>query len=237
MLPPLFRAQAGHKIISFNEADSDFVGSRTRWDPVFAGGAIVQFLITDPAARPPSVTKDVDAVLEIGSYGEFCDVEEVLRKAGFRRPLGDDVPIVAWLWKGRRVDFLPHRSVPHMPNPNRFFPDVLTDACRRKVEGGRFAWIASAPTFVATKFEAFFARGQGDYLLSKDIEDILAVVDGREEFIAELGDASYELAAFLRECFSELHISRQFQDALSYLITDDGRDRVVLDRLARISRL
>ena len=40
-------------------------GSRKKWDPVFTGGAIVGLLLSDPAARPPSKTKDIDLVLEI----------------------------------------------------------------------------------------------------------------------------------------------------------------------------
>jgi hypothetical protein len=37
----------------------------------------------------------------------------------------------------------------------------------------------SAPYFLATKLEAFDGRGSGDYLTSHDIEDLVAVIDGR----------------------------------------------------------
>ncbi len=62
----------------------------------------------------------------------------------------------------------------------------------------RWAWRASAPCFLATKFEAFYSRGGGDYLLSKDIEDILAVVDGRLELIEELRRYDRDVREFVR---------------------------------------
>jgi len=47
-----------------------------------------------------------------------------------------------------------------------------------------------APYFLATKLEAFDGRGKGDYLSSHDIEDIVAVLDGRPEILDELLKAS-----------------------------------------------
>ncbi len=39
--------------------------------------------------------------------------------------------------------------------------------------------IVTAPYFLATKLDAFRGRGKGDYFGSNDLEDIVAVVDGR----------------------------------------------------------
>ncbi len=233
LFPPLFKKQAARRIVSFGDSfeESD---RRTRWDPVFTGGGIVQFLITDPAAPPASMTKDVDAVIEIASYGDYTEIETALRVAGFEQSFQDKAAIVAWYWKGRRVDILPHKPFPLIPTTNQWFPWVLEDAVRFEVLRGQFAWIASAPSFLATKFEAFFSRGGGDYVQSKDIEDILAVVDGRVELASEINDASMEVALFLRKCFSDLLSSRPFMECLHYLIPDDGREAVVIDRLKRI---
>jgi hypothetical protein len=46
-----------------------------------------------------------------------------------------------------------------------------------------------APHFLATKFEAFNDRGEGDVYVSHDLEDILTVVDGRDELADELARA------------------------------------------------
>jgi hypothetical protein len=233
MLPPLFRARAARRIVSFGEVDEN-PHVRTRWNPVFTGGGIVHMLITDLAAPPASQTKDVDAVIEIASYGDFVEMEEVLRDAGFKQIFTDQAAIVAWYWKGRRIDFLPHRPI-HM-RANRWFPSVLADAVRMELGNGKCAWIASAPSFLATKFEAFFSRGGGDYLRSKDIEDILAVIDGRDTLLSEIVACSPDVRAFVSKCTSDLLNVRSFMDSLPYLITDNGRETVVIERMQLIAR-
>ena len=45
--------------------------------------------------------------------------------------------------------------------------------------------LVAATCFVATKLVAFLDRGKGDYLESHDLEDVLAVVDGRPALVDE----------------------------------------------------
>jgi hypothetical protein len=45
-----------------------------------------------------------------------------------------------------------------------------------------FVVLAGSVAFVATKLEAFASRGGGDFLTSHDLEDVLNIVDGREEY-------------------------------------------------------
>ena len=45
--------------------------------------------------------------------------------------------------------------------------------------------MVTAPVFLATKLEAFRGRGQGDFLFSHDLEDLMAVVDGRAALVEE----------------------------------------------------
>ena len=162
LLPPLFKKQDMAPWPSlFDEPDSL---RRDRRDPVFTGGAVVGLLISDPAAPPPSRTKDIDIVLEITGYGEFVAMEQMLRQAGFTQSWLDNVPVVAWLWKGIRVDFLPHKPT-DMMKTNRWFPHLIDEAERIEVLPNRFAWCASAPCFIATKIEAFFSRGKNDLSL------------------------------------------------------------------------
>jgi hypothetical protein len=203
---------------------------RGRWEPVFTGGGIVSLLLTDPAAPPPSRTKDVDLVLEIASYAEFAGMEMALRSAGFTQTWMDNAPIVAWRWKGVRVDFLPHKPIELMQT-NRWFPFLIEDAERVEVMTGQFAWRASAPCFLATKFEAFFSRGRGDYVMSKDIEDIIAIVDGRPELVNEIQICALDVRGFVAESCRDLLAERRFMDCLPQIVPDDAREMVVTGRL------
>ncbi len=208
-------------------------GHRRKWDPVFTGGGIVGLLLTDSAAPPPSRTKDVDIVLEIANYGEFVGMEEVLRRTGFTQSSQDRAVIVAWQWKGVRVDFLPHLPMELMQS-NRWFPFLVEEAERVEVTDGKFAWRASAPCFIATKFEAFYSRGKGDYLSSKDIEDIVAVIDGRIEILDEIEFCAHDVRGFVSQSCRQLLADKRFMDSLPQIVPDDRREAVVEGRLRKL---
>ena len=46
---------------------------------VFVGGCVTGLLITEPAAPPVRVTKDVDAIVEILSLTEYHALERLIR--------------------------------------------------------------------------------------------------------------------------------------------------------------
>lgn len=232
MLPRVFgRQELAAWPSPFDEPDEM---RRRRRDPVFTGGAVVGLLITDPAAPPPSRTKDIDVVLEIAGYGEFAAMEQSLRQAGFTQNWLDNAPVVAWYWRGIRVDFLPHKPM-EMMKTNRWFPYLIDEAERIEVAREKFAWCASAPCFIATKLEAFFSRGKGDYLTSKDMEDTLAVIDGREELVDDIRITAPEVSGFIAASFRELMGSERFMECIPRIVPEDAREEIVLQRLRKIT--
>ena len=52
-----------------------------------------------------------------------------------------------------------------------------------KLENTISVRVITAPYFIATKLEAFFDRGRGDFLGSSDLEDIITVLDGRDDIL------------------------------------------------------
>jgi len=71
---------------------------------------------------------------------------------------------------------------------NRWYAAALHHAQERKL--GRLSIrVVSAPYFLATKLEAFDGRGKGDYQASHDLEDLVAVIDGRPEAVEEVASA------------------------------------------------
>lgn len=92
---------------------------------------------------------------------------------------------------------------------------------------------------MVTKLEAFKGRGGGDYLLSHDIEDIVAVLDGRPEIADEVISADGELKHEVAVQFRELLKNRKFIDAVSgHMPTDEtsqARVQVVLNCIKKIS--
>ena len=82
------------------------------------------------------------------------------------------------------------------------------------MEKGLEIHIVSAPYFLATKIEAFEGRGKGDYIASHDMEDIIAVIDGRIELIDEVKDSDPNLKRFLSERFHRFLKTEVFFESL-----------------------
>lgn len=57
----------------------------------FVGGATIELWITDPAAPPPRVTKDVDVVVEVTSRLRWHQFEERMRTHGLRHDTSSTV--------------------------------------------------------------------------------------------------------------------------------------------------
>jgi len=94
--------------------------------------------------------------------------------------------------------------------------------------------MVSAPYFLITKLEAFDGRGNGDYIMSHDIEDIIAVMDGRPELLEEVGQAEVGLVNTLAERFSFLLKEHLFIDAISAHMPTDEVSQIRVEKILNI---
>jgi hypothetical protein len=62
--------------------------------------------------------------------------------------------------------------------------------------------------------DAFRGRGQNDFRASRDLEDIVTIVDGRPELVDEVHSTSAELQTYLRDEFRRLLSNRDFLESL-----------------------
>jgi len=203
----------------------------------FVGGCATGLLITDPAAAPVRATQDVDAIVAVVSLAEYQRVGGALRERGFAQTLEGGEPPYRWTYAGLKLDLMP--TEPGILGfSNRWYGAVLKSAAVVVIGGGVAVRIADAPSFVATKLEAFLDRGGGDYLSSHDLEDVLSVVDGRPELVSELGEAPAELRSFVAQTFARLLADEGFDNALPGLVVDGSpavRTPIVLQRLQAIA--
>jgi len=83
--------------------------------------------------------------------------------------------------------------------------------------------LVTAPYFLATKIDAFYSRGNGDFIASHDMEDIITLLDGRREIVDEVMAAPGEVKEFLSRTFGEFLHNRSFLDALpGHLLPDQA---------------
>jgi hypothetical protein len=203
---------------------------------VFVGGATAGLLLTDPLAESVRPTVDVDAIVEASGLTQFQRIEAAVASRGFARDVDSDV-ICRWQHRltGLILDLMPVEA--HVLGfANRWYADAAHTAIPADLGNGLKIRMISAPAFMATKLEAFASRGAGDILASHDLEDVLNVVDGREELAAELELAPEALSEAVRDAIGQLLVHPDFGNALPGLIPDPGRSDVVLTRLRKIAK-
>ena len=88
---------------------------------------------------------------------------------------------------------------------------------------------------------AFKSRGGGDYLMSHDMEDIVAVLDERPEIVREVGQSRIRLRRHLVANFRKLLEDARFREALSGHLPPDGASQsrvpTILLRMEQIAEL
>jgi hypothetical protein len=117
----------------------------------------------------------------------------------------------------------------------------MKTAVRTQIAEGLTIRLISAPCFLATKFDSFNDRGRGDFTGSFDIEDVVAVLDGRPEIVEEISDSPPELKTFLVKTFAALLEKEKFLESLpghlKFDSTSPDRVSIVLERVRTIASI
>lgn len=161
---------------------------------VFVGGAVVSIYADDDAADEVRPTQDIDLVLGLAKMNEH-KLNSQLAERGFHLDIHSQ-KICTYRYNGIPVDIMSTGETMHSPT-NRWYT-VGFDSIQTIEVMGVPIRVLSAPCFLATKFEAYNRRGNGDYRLSHDIEDILYIIDNREMIVEELKEADPSIQFFVK---------------------------------------
>ena len=181
---------------------------------VFLGGCATGLLITDsgaPAIRP---TKDVDAIVQVTTKAGYYQLSDKLRARGFSEDSSDGAPLCRWVTSEVMLDVMP-TAADVLGFGNQWYAAAVENAETVSLHNNVSIRMVSAPYFLITKLEAFDGRGKGDYLLSHDVEDIVAVLDGRPEIAEEVKQSEPGLVKALSKRFNALLENHQFLEAVS----------------------
>ncbi len=199
-------------------------------DLVFVGGCATGLLLTDPAAAPVRATYDVDAIAQVLSRAEYYQFAEKLKGKGFREDAEEGAPLCRWRHKNVILDVMPID-----PNILGFGSDWYQEAQENAVEfalpSGNAIFLITSPFFLITKLDAFNGRGNGDYMQSHDIEDIVTVLDGRPELLDELERAGPKIKQELASRFEALRQNTRFIDAMAGHLAPDEASQARLPRI------
>ena len=93
---------------------------------------------------------------------------------------------------------------------NRWYADAIDASIIAELPDRTQIRLITAPYFIATKLEAFYDRGKGDYM-SHDIEDHVNLIDGRKEMIQDIAEISGSaVTGYLRAEVEDLISDSQF---------------------------
>jgi len=192
---------------------------------VFVGGAMLGLLITDAGSAPVRVTTDIDVICEVTTYAAYTEFSERLRKLQFNEDTREDAPLCRWVNGDLTLDVMPlEKEI--LGFTNIWYRGALQFPSRFTLSNGLTIRVITAPFFLGTKMEAFRGRGQGDFHSSRDMDDFVAVVEGRDTIIEEIVAAPQDLCEFLSSAAKQLLSERHFIDALpGYLLPDEISQR------------
>ena len=162
---------------------------------VFLGGCATGLLLTDPAASGLRPTKDVDTITEVATYAEYDKLSERLRQLGLTEDATEGAPLCRWRTGALIIDVMP-TSEQVLGFSNRWYIPAIAAAQSMQLAELEIRVITPV-YFLATKLEAFRARGQDDVRGSHDLEDVLTVIDGRPEIIEEVSSASKDVRDYI----------------------------------------
>jgi hypothetical protein len=205
----------------------------------FVGGATIVLWITDPGAPAPRPTKDVDVVIEVTTPNAFHDFQTRLRRRGFHEDIDSGV-VCRWRYgEDLILDAMPAAGeLLGFENPWQLA--AMPHVARQTLPSGAQIRAITPPYLVATKLAAFAGRGRGDHLGSRDLEDIILLVDGREEVLAELSEADSAVRGFVVTEVAVLLNQPRFIDAIfgflrADMVSQARAETVVLPRLRAIA--
>jgi hypothetical protein len=155
-------------------------------DVVFLGGASIYLWISDPAAPATRATNDVDVISAVAGKAGYYKLGERLRQRGFSE--AKDSPVIC-RWRhnetGLVLDAMPADETV-LGFSNEWYEHAIATSVELSLSDGTNIRAATPPSIVATKLAAWHGRGNNDMLRSLDLHDVLVLIDGRKELIAEI---------------------------------------------------
>lgn len=165
---------------------------------IIVGGAIVGLLVDQPELIEFRPTKDVDILVEVASRIEYSQLEEKLRALGLRNDLSEDAPLCRWIVNQTvKLDVLPLETR-ILGFSSEWFKEAWKHALQIRLEE-RIIHTISPVYLIATKLAAFTNRGNQDFWMSHDLEDLITVIDGRENIVDEIRHSKANVRQYISD--------------------------------------
>lgn len=204
---------------------------------VLVGGCATGLLITSVRSEMIRPTRDVDLVVEVTTRKDYRRLEQDLRRRGFVNDQDPEAPICRWRFGEVAIDLMPIEA-DVLGFGNRWYRHAAALAETVALPNGRPIRLVPAPVFLLTKLDAFDSRGGADLLYSHDLEDVMTVIDGREELEQEIAAAPTEIRQAISEHLVGLLGDDRLTEAMAGFLPGDAASQARLPELrAKLQRL
>lgn len=195
-------------------------GLRERF--AFFGGCVLPLLL-DAAYRPTArSTFDVDVLVGVVSRTAEAGLDEQLRALGFHHDIRSNAPRCRWKLEKMTVDVM--AQGPGLELANEWLNEGLATATDHELVPDIHARVITPPCFMAAKLQAFknrgISHGRPDYYGSKDLEDVIALAEGRVTLLSELEQTSPRVQQFVSSEIARLLRDQAFVDAWPAHLSD-----------------
>lgn len=205
---------------------------------VFLGGATVGLWRSDPAARAPRVTLDVDVAAEVFSLAGYERFQERLRAQGLEE---DRESGVLCRWRDAQsdlvLDVVPIES--RLAGiDDRWLADAVVQPRTVDLPSGTSIRAVGPAWLLVLKLQAFADRGEDDALASRDFEDLILLVDGRRELHDEVAALPDHAREFIQREIERVQALPSFdygvEGALATPVARARAQEVTVPRLQRL---
>lgn len=200
---------------------------------IFTGGATIVLYVDEIVQDELRPTLDVDCVVEVYSMAEYYKLTKQLRNIGLEESTAKNAPICRWQYNDLIIDIMPCDDA-ILGFTNRWYSEAINNCIRHILPNGQAIEIFAPLYLLASKVEAFKGRGK-DLRLSKDIEDIIILLDSCSDIENEFIKANQEIQEFLKTWFQ--NNSKDLEEAVYCFLPDSsvGREQLVMDLIDRLS--
>lgn len=202
----------------------------------FVGGSTTAFLVTDPITRQAvRFTEDVDLIVHVDGLAQWQQWQRKLHARGFTQHMEDDI-ICRMRLGDLKVDLMPDDEN-ILGFTNRWYRSAIEHAEPYPLNESITINLLSPVYFIATKLEAWLGRGGNDPMRSHDLEDMINLVDGREELAGEVMAATPDVRDYIAAQFQALLEHPEFDYAIQGNLQDNNRAELFYQRWEQISGL
>lgn len=181
-------------------------------DVVYVGGATLSLYVPSIQTTHTRPTDDVDVLVELTTYGAYGHLYDRLTLKGFQQSNEDEV-ICRFRLQGFIVDIMPTQDI-GMGSSNRWYQDGFKVSVWYEIKPEISIRILPSAYFLATKLEAYFSRGYQDPYASKDMEDIVFLIDNCSDLSGSIRQSDYALQRHLADYAQQLNLNRNLADVV-----------------------